>query len=71
MSDIKQFSIIDMRSLTRVIAKRPRELPNYGSGGLHGEQQYCFEKGYREGIAALREAQRKRINEDYRKQVKP
>jgi hypothetical protein len=34
----------------------PRELPRCGSGGLHDEQQYCFEKGWKEGQAVLRKA---------------
>jgi len=36
--------------------KGPRTLAKRGSGGLHAEQQYCFEMGYREGVAAIRKA---------------
>ncbi len=39
-------------------APKPRELPRCGTGGLYGEQQYCFEKGWKEGIAAFRKAMR-------------
>lgn len=35
-------------------APKPRELPQVGTGALLGEQQFCFEKGWKEGIAALR-----------------
>ena len=37
-------------------APKPRTLAQVGTGALHGEQQYCFEKGYREGAAAVRKA---------------
>ena len=33
---------------------RPRYLPCCGSGSLWDEQQYCFEKGWREGRKILR-----------------
>ena len=49
--------------LIRTHAPKPRELPIYGSGGLHEEQQHCYELGYREGIAALRKAQRAKLKE--------
>lgn len=35
-------------------APKPRELARCGTGALHGEQQHCFEKGWKEGIAAFR-----------------
>ena len=44
--------------------KGPRTLAKRGSGGLHGEQQYCFEMGYREGVAALRKAILERIEKE-------
>jgi len=50
--------VISQEKLIRVRAAKPRELPRYGTGSLHDEQQYCYELGYREGIAALRKAQR-------------
>ena len=47
--------------IVRVRAKKPRTLPPCGTGGLHDDQQYCYDLGYREGIAALRRAQRNAI----------
>lgn len=44
--------------LIMVKAPKPRTLPSLGSGSLHDEQQYCYEKGWKEGIAAFRKAQR-------------
>ena len=44
-------------ALIRARVPRPRALPIRGSGALHSEQQYCYETGYREGVAALRKAQ--------------
>lgn len=37
-------------------APKPRILAQRGTGSLRGEQQYCFEMGYREGAAAVRKA---------------
>jgi hypothetical protein len=39
---------------SKAIVKKPRELPRCGTGGLHGEQQFCFSLGYKEGKAATR-----------------
>lgn len=47
--------------LTRIKAAHSRKLPRCGTGAFLKEQQYCYELGYREGIAALRKAQRERI----------
>ena len=55
--------MISPDALTRIRAPKPRELSVCGSGGLHDEQQFCYELGYREGIAALRKAQRERLRE--------
>jgi len=44
----------ELESILRQHAPKPRELPRYGSGGLHDEQQNCFEAGWKEGIAAFR-----------------
>ena len=57
--------MISQEKLIRVRAPKPRELPQCGFGSLHDEQQYCYEMGYREGIAALRKAQRKALTESY------
>lgn len=50
-----------IEKILRVIAPHPRQLRRCGTGGLLGEQQYCYEKGYREGIAFLRKAQRMQL----------
>jgi hypothetical protein len=41
---------------------KPRQLPRRGMGMLHGEQQYCFEMGWKEGAASVRAAIRARGN---------
>jgi hypothetical protein len=41
---------------------KPRELKAVGRGSLLGEQQFCFEKGWREGAASVRAAIRARGN---------
>ena len=43
-------------NISRIRVSKARTLPRYGSGGLHDEQQYCFECGYKEGVAATRKA---------------
>lgn len=35
-------------------AKKCRKLKPIGTGALLDEQQYCFEKGYREGAKSVR-----------------
>lgn len=47
-------AMLDGASKTR--APKPRTLAQRGTGALHGEQQHCFEMGYREGAAAVRKA---------------
>jgi hypothetical protein len=46
----------------RVKAAKPRKLKPVGSGMLLDEQQYCFEKGWREGAASVRAAIRAKGN---------
>ena len=41
-------------------AGKPRELKAVGRGTLLGEQQFCFDKGWREGAASVRAAIRAR-----------
>ena len=43
-------------------AGKPRELKAVGCGTLLDEQQFCFDKGWREGAAAVRAAIRARGN---------
>ncbi len=45
---------------SKVRAGKPRQLPRRGMGILHGEQQHCFEMGWKEGAAAVRAAIRAR-----------
>jgi len=41
-------------------AKKPRELKPVGRGAFLDEQQFCFDKGWREGAASVRAAIRAR-----------
>jgi hypothetical protein len=43
-------------------AGKPRELKPVGLGTLLGEQQFCFDQGWREGAASVRAAIRARGN---------
>jgi hypothetical protein len=43
-------------------AGKPRELKAVGRGAFLDEQQFCFDKGWREGAAAVRFAIRNRGN---------
>jgi hypothetical protein len=43
-------------------AGKPRELKPVGAGMLLDEQQFCFDKGWREGAASVRAAIRNRGN---------
>ena len=43
-------------------AGKPRELKPVGRGMLLDEQQFCFDKGWREGAASVRAAIRNRGN---------
>ena len=47
---------------TKTRADKPRQLPTCGTGALHSEQQYCFEKGWREGAASVRRRIAMRFN---------
>ena len=47
-----------LHHLVRLRVPKARELPRRGSGALHDEQQYCYDKGYTKGVAALRRVQR-------------
>ena len=44
----------------RVKAAKPRKLKSVGRGMLLDEQQFCFDKGWREGAASVRAAIRAR-----------
>ena len=47
---------------SRMRAAKPRELKPVGRGTLLDEQQFCFDKGWREGAASVRSAIRARSN---------
>lgn len=47
---------------TKTRADKPRQLPTCGTGALHSEQQYCFERGWREGAASVRRRIAMRFN---------
>lgn len=40
---------------------KPKKLKPVGTGALLDEQQYCYEKGYKDGVKALRAAIRERL----------
>lgn len=46
-------------SMLRKKAPQPPTLARCGTGALYGEQTYCFEKGWRQGIAAYRKMLRR------------
>jgi hypothetical protein len=53
-----------MLNVSRVKVAKPRKLPTYGTGAFHTEQQFCFELGYKEGVAAARKAIREALKEE-------
>jgi hypothetical protein len=70
-AEIDEFSLKDFEALIRADEReacaktkvgKPRELKPVGRGTLLDEQQFCFDKGWREGVAALRAAIRARGN---------
>ena len=46
----------EREACSKTRAPSPRRLSPIGSGALLNEQQYCFDKGWREGAAAVRKA---------------
>lgn len=57
----KDIAILAIKK-TRV--KGARKLQVVGTGALYGEQQFCFDKGYKEGVAAARKAFLKAIEQE-------
>ena len=51
-----------MLNISSIKVAKPRKLPTYGTGAFHTEQQFCFELGHKEGIAAARKAIREALN---------
>jgi hypothetical protein len=56
----KKMVAAEREANSKVRAGKPRQLPRRGMGILHGEQQHCFEMGWKEGAAAVRAAIRAR-----------
>ena len=52
----------EREACTKTKAGKPRELKPVGRGMLLDEQQFCFDKGWREGAASVRAAIRNRGN---------
>lgn len=52
---------LQIEGAAKTRAPKPRTLAQRGTGALHGEQQYCFEMGYREGALAVRKAIAKKV----------
>jgi hypothetical protein len=50
----------ERKKCSKTRAGKPRILPSVGSGALWSEQNCCFDKGWHEGAAAVREAIRSR-----------
>lgn len=50
----------EREACSRIRAAKPRELKPVGRGTLLDEQQFCFDKGWREGAASVRAAIRAR-----------
>lgn len=50
----------EREACSRVKAAKPRKLKPVGRGMLLDEQQFCFDKGWREGAASVRAAIRAR-----------
>jgi hypothetical protein len=65
-SEIERFAELvradEREACGRVRAAKPRELKPVGRGRLLDEQQFCFDKGWREGAASVRAAIRARSN---------
>ena len=62
--DLKDFEALvradEREQCAKTKAGKPRELKAVGRGSLLDEQQFCFEKGWREGAASVRAAIRAR-----------
>ena len=60
---VRADAVADEReACSRMRAAKPRELKPVGRGILLDEQQFCFDKGWREGAASVRSAIRARSN---------
>lgn len=49
-----QAVFVEREACAKTRSPSPRQLQPVGTGALLGEQQYCFNKGWAEGAAAVR-----------------
>ena len=65
-AELKRFEALvradEREACAKTKAGKPRELKAVGRGTLLDEQQFCFDKGWREGVAAVRAAIRAKGN---------
>lgn len=54
----------DFEKMLRKPAPKPRKLQPCGTGAFLGDHQFCFEKGWREGIAAYRKMLREELHKE-------
>ena len=63
-AELKAFEALvradEREACAKTKAGKPRELKAVGRGTLLDEQQFCFDKGWREGAASVRAAIRAR-----------
>jgi hypothetical protein len=63
-AELKAFEALvradEREACAKTKAGKPRELKAVGRGTLLDEQQFCFDKGWREGAASVRAAIRSR-----------
>ena len=50
-----------LESASRAHVPKPKRLKPVGTGALLDEQQHCYDKGYKDGVKALRAAIRMRM----------
>jgi hypothetical protein len=53
---------INVALRTKAPKPKPKTLQQVGTGALYGEQSFCYEKGWKEGIAAYRKTIREKVN---------
>lgn len=62
--DLERFAALvataEREACSKARAGKPRELSPVGTGALLDEQQHCFDKGWKEGVKAVRAAIRAR-----------
>ena len=50
-----------LEQLSKAHVPKPKKLRPVGTGALLDEQQHCYDKGYKDGVKALRAAIRMRL----------